>query len=59
MVNEMLGPILVSIHNVMYYQRLLAGARAAIAENRFGAYCAEKQRGWGTDEGGRESILPM
>ena len=26
--NEMLGPILLSIHNLTYYQRLLAGARA-------------------------------
>ena len=47
MVNEMLGPILLSIHNLTYYQRLLAGARATIVENRFGEYCAEKQRGWG------------
>ena len=30
MAREMLGPILLSIHNLTYYQRLLAEARAAI-----------------------------
>ena len=35
MVNEMLGPILLTIHNLTYYQRLVAGARKAIEENRF------------------------
>jgi len=33
--NEMLGPILLSIHNVTYYQRLMKNARQAIEENRF------------------------
>ena len=32
---EMLGPILASIHNLTYYQRLLAEAREAIAADRF------------------------
>jgi len=45
--DEMLGPILLSIHNLTYYQRLLAGARQAIREDRFEAYRAEKYRGWG------------
>lgn len=43
---EMLGPILLSIHNVTYYQRLLAEARAAIAQDRFEEFHAEKRRGW-------------
>ncbi len=30
--DEMLGPVLLSAHNLTYYQRLLAEARAAIAE---------------------------
>src|SRR3954454_6518019 len=38
---EMLGPMLVSIHNLTYYQRLLADARRAIAEDRFGAMLKE------------------
>jgi queuine tRNA-ribosyltransferase len=43
---EMLGPMLVSIHNLTYYARLLADARRAIAEDRFMAYVSERRRGW-------------
>jgi queuine tRNA-ribosyltransferase len=39
--SEMLGPMLLSIHNLTYYQRLLADARRAIAEDRFGAMLKE------------------
>jgi len=46
MAGEMLGPILLSIHNLTYYQRLLAGARAAIESDRFAAYQSDKIRGW-------------
>ncbi len=45
MVNEMLGPILLTAHNLTYYQRLLVAAREAIIENRFGGFSAEKLRG--------------
>ncbi|MHC4180553.1 MAG: tRNA guanosine(34) transglycosylase Tgt [Planctomycetota bacterium] len=48
MAGEMLGPVLLSIHNLAYYQRLLADARAAITEDRFEAFCLEKLRGWGS-----------
>jgi queuine tRNA-ribosyltransferase len=44
--NEMLGPILLSIHNLSYYQRLLSRARQAIAEDRFTAFYEERKRGW-------------
>ncbi len=44
--NEMLGPILLSIHNLTYYQRLLAEARGAIEEDRLAALLAERRRGW-------------
>jgi queuine tRNA-ribosyltransferase len=44
--NEMLGPMLVSIHNLTYYQRLLAEARRAIAEDRFTTFLNERRRGW-------------
>jgi queuine tRNA-ribosyltransferase len=43
---EMLGPMLVSIHNLTYYQRLMADARQAIAENRFTAFVDQRRRGW-------------
>ncbi len=46
MAGEMLGPILLSIHNLTYYQRLMAGARLAIAEDRFADYLSEKRSGW-------------
>jgi queuine tRNA-ribosyltransferase len=46
MAGEMLGPVLLSIHNLTYYQRLLASARDAIAEGRFEAFRGERQRGW-------------
>jgi queuine tRNA-ribosyltransferase len=47
---EMLGPILLTLHNLTYYQRLLAAARAAIVEGRYAAFVAEKRRGWGLTE---------
>lgn len=37
MTGEMLGPILLTIHNLTYYQRLMAEARQAIEQNRFSA----------------------
>lgn len=48
--DEMLGPILLSIHNLTYYQRLLAGARAAIEAGRYVDFMDEKTRGWATGE---------
>ena len=37
-VGDLLGPRLASLHNLTFYYRLLAGARAAIAEGRFAAW---------------------
>ena len=34
----MLGPILLSIHNLAFYARLMADSRAAIAEGKFGRF---------------------
>jgi queuine tRNA-ribosyltransferase len=53
MAGEMLGPILLSIHNLTYYHRLLSAARAAIAAGRFAAFCDGKQREW---EGRRDGM---
>jgi len=52
MAGEMLGPMLVSIHNLTYYQRLLADARTAIEGDRFEDYYAAKMRGWNGDRAG-------
>ncbi|MEO1136102.1 MAG: tRNA guanosine(34) transglycosylase Tgt [Pseudomonadota bacterium] len=44
---EYLGPMLLTWHNLQYYQDLMAGMRAAIAAGRLGAFVAEfrKQTG--------------
>ena len=46
---EMLGPILLSIHNLTYYQRVMSEARLAIESDRFNDFLAEKKLGWGKD----------
>ena len=43
---EMLGPILVSAHNVAYYQKLMSDARAAIEQDRFAEFYQERHRAW-------------
>ena len=43
----MLGPILLSIHNLTFYQQIMREARAAIAEDRYEAYLVEKRAAWG------------
>ena len=44
-VREMLGPILVSIHNITFYQRLMSEIRRRIADNSFGDWALEYLRG--------------
>ncbi len=44
LVGEMLGPILVSLHNVTFYQRLVREARAAIERGGYEAFADEKLR---------------
>jgi queuine tRNA-ribosyltransferase len=39
--DEMLGPILLSLHNVSFFLRLMAEIRRAISERRFAAYRAD------------------
>jgi queuine tRNA-ribosyltransferase len=51
--DEMLGPMLVSIHNLTYYQRLMQEARTAIEDDRFAAFLNERRSGWGVDSGDR------
>jgi len=41
MVKEMLGPILLSVHNLTYYQRLIQRARDAIRQGRFSEFREE------------------
>jgi queuine tRNA-ribosyltransferase len=43
---EALGGTLLSVINLFYYQDLVAGARAAIAQRRFGDYLAQTRAQW-------------
>jgi queuine tRNA-ribosyltransferase len=42
--SEMLGPVLVSVHNIRFYQRLMADIRQAIGESRFAQFAASDPR---------------
>lgn len=44
--NEMLGPILLTSHNLTYYQRLMADIRAAIEADQFMNFMQRKMAGW-------------
>ena len=46
MANEMLGPILLSLHNLTYYQTLMRDAREAIEADRFESFYQQKMGGW-------------
>ena len=46
MANEMLGPMLLTAHNLTYYQRLMAEARRAIEADSFVAFHEERKRKW-------------
>jgi queuine tRNA-ribosyltransferase len=42
----MLGPMLLTAHNLTYYQSLMLGAREAILAGAYEAYCAGVRAGW-------------
>jgi queuine tRNA-ribosyltransferase len=44
--DEMLGPMLLTQHNLHYYQELMSGIRAAISENRLSDNAAALREGW-------------
>lgn len=46
MAGEMLGPILLSIHNVTYYQRLTTAARAAIEAGKYQEFYEQRSAVW-------------
>lgn len=55
MAGEMLGPILVSLHNVAYYQDLMRRAREAIVADSLIDFFRERLAGWGDEP---EAFLP-
>ena len=46
MAGEMLGPILLSIHNLTFYQRLMGEIRQSIEEGRFNCLLDERRAAW-------------
>ena len=44
--DEMLGPMLLTQHNISYYQALMRGMRAAIIEGRLEAHAAAVRADW-------------
>jgi len=46
--NEMLGPILLTLHNVAFYCRLMENIRQAIREGRFAEFASISLARWGT-----------
>ena len=48
---EYLGPMLLSWHNIAFFQEMMAAMRAAIAEGRFAAFRSEMQQRWSKASG--------
>jgi queuine tRNA-ribosyltransferase len=48
--NEILGMMLLTWHNLAYYQELMAGLRRAIAEGRLDDHIGEVKEGWAKGE---------
>ena len=56
--DEMLGPILLTHHNLTYYQRLLAEARRAIEEDRFALFFQDHLREWKSTDAESQELKP-
>ena len=54
---EMLGPMLLTWHNIAYYQRLMRGLREAVLVGGLGAFAAGVRAGWGGQEA-RPGLCP-
>jgi queuine tRNA-ribosyltransferase len=52
---EMLGPMLLTQHNLTYYQSLMQGARAAIIGQDYAGYCTGIRAGWTEGSNASES----
>jgi len=53
---EMLGPMLLTWHNIRYYQTLMTRLRTAILEGRFEAEAAAIEAGWGVPGQSEEAL---
>src|SRR5205085_2708413 len=54
--DEMLGPTLLSLHNVVFYLRLMAGIREAIERGRFAAFRTAWLGRWNQGRGSGEQV---
>jgi queuine tRNA-ribosyltransferase len=55
---EMLGPVLLTLHNLTYYQRLMQRARAAIEADGFEAFYQERRAMWAADSESPDAHSP-
>jgi queuine tRNA-ribosyltransferase len=55
--DEMLGPVLLTWHNLMYYQSLMRGMREAILDRRLQSFAEETRNGWKTDKEGKDVLF--
>ena len=56
MAGEMLGPILVTLHNLRHFQRLMLDIRRAIAEDDWPSFAREWPSAAGADSGSPDGI---
>jgi queuine tRNA-ribosyltransferase len=56
--DEMLGPILLTWHNLTYYQSLMRGIRTAILEGGLAAYAADVRAAWGNHDKPNSGLVP-
>ena len=49
----MLGPTLATVHNLHFYQELMAGIRKSLEEGRFAAHAAAAATRWRQGEAAR------
>jgi queuine tRNA-ribosyltransferase len=54
---EILGPMLLTWHNLTYYQSLMQGMRAAILAGRLADHAASIRAAWRTSPGAVEDLL--
>jgi queuine tRNA-ribosyltransferase len=53
----MLGPVLLTWHNLMYYQTLMRGMRAAILEGRLQSFSEETRSAWTAQKEGKDVLF--
>jgi len=55
--DEMLGPVLLTWHNLTYYQALMRGMREAIFDGRLKSFSEETRNGWTAQKEGKDVLF--